>query len=110
MPDYRLVYLVTYRVIASGDNHASQRVTDDLSATFPNAKFEVQSVIKSAVQIIIGSTTYDVQLGASGVVTRANITLSLTAVTPPATLSPSGATLQSDLLMASIDTRVEGRF
>ena len=110
MPDYRLVFLVIYRVAAHGDGHAARRVLDDLDATFPNAKFEVLESDKSAAQALPGSTTYDVRVGASGVVTRASVSASLTAVTPPSVLSPSGATLQSSTLMASIDTRVEGRF
>lgn len=106
MPDYRLVYLLVYRVVALSDNDAAARVRDDLSATFPDAKFDVLDVTQSAVQVTPGATTFDVRLRASGVVTRATITLSLTAVTPPASLSPSGATLQSSVQGASVDTRV----
>ncbi len=108
MPDFRLVYLVTYRVIATGDNHAAQRVMNDLAADFPNARFELQSVIVSASQLIPGATTYDVAVAASGVVTAASVSASLTEATPPATLSPSGAVRQSSVLGASVNLLVPG--
>ena len=110
MPDYRLVYSVVYRVIASGDGDAAQKVMSDLGASFPNGKFVLVSVVQSPSQTIHGSTTYDVNIGASGVVQAASVSASLSVVTPPATLSPSGATRQSSTLMASINTAVEGVF
>ena len=110
MPDYRLVFFIVYRVAAHGDNHAAQRVLDDLVATFPNAKFDIVSSEKSASQAIAGSTTYDVDILASGVTTDTSVNASLNNFTPPATLSPSGATRQSFLLAASVDTRVLAHF
>ena len=108
MPDYRLVFDVTYRVAASSDGNAGQRVHGDLTASFPNAKFKHLSTTQGTSAA--GLTLYDVRLGASGVVTAASVSASLGAATPPVTLSPSGATRQSSTLMASIDTRVEGEF
>ena len=108
MPDYRLVFDVTYRVAGSSDGDAARRVHSDLTTSFPNAKFLLISTTQGATSL--GTTKYDVRLGASGVVTAASVSASLGAVTPPVTLSPSGATRQSFTLMASIDTRVEGQF
>ncbi len=110
MPDYRLVFFCVYRVAATGDNHAAQRVRDDLVATFPGAKFDIVTTDKSASQTVSGSTTYDVDLLASGVTTDTSVSASLNNFTPPATLSPSGAVRQSFLLAASVDTRVLDHF
>jgi len=104
VPDYRVGYLLTYRVAAPSDGDAARKVMNAMEARFPAVKVELRSVQKSGSQVVSGSTTYDVQLIASGVVTAADIAASLTVVTPPA------PNLVSSLLFASVDVRGEGLF
>lgn len=104
MPDYRVGYLLTYRVSAASDGVAVQKVVTALGAQFPAIKVELQSVAKSASQATPGSTAFDVQVIASGVVTATSVADSLTKVTPPAQNQVSST------LFASVDTRALGLF
>lgn len=112
MPDYRLVYLLVYRLPAHSDAHASGLVVDALTATFPKAKFEVVDARQSAVQNQAGKILYDVQVAASGEVTATSIANALTKVSVPASLvvATGTATRTTAIEMAAIDTRVEGKF
>lgn len=104
MPQYRMAYLLVYRVTASGDGHAAQRVTTALGAAFPSVQFDGRGVQQSASQSVSGSTTYDVQLVASGVVTATDIPDALTKVAIPQT------NLVSSVALAAVDQRAAGLF
>ena len=104
MPQYRVGYLLTYRVAAHGDTDAARKVMDTLTARFPSATFDPRTSNQSASQSVSGETTYDVQVVATGVVTATDIADSLTKVTVPAT------GLVASVTIGSVDTRGQGLF
>jgi len=112
VPEYRIVKYLVYRLPADSPEHASRMVLDALESKFPKAKFDLVSSAQAGTQNQPGKTLYDVALGASGEITATSITDSLTKVTIPASGPvPTGtATKVQEIDMASIDTRVEGKF
>lgn len=113
MPEYRVVYLLVYRLRADGDLDAAGLVSAALAARYPKAKFKVVASAQCRTdQQVAGETRYDVRIAASGEVSALNVVDSLTKVTPaPVLTTPRGtAMLRNSVEMASIDTRVEGEF